>query len=84
MYVKVFHIYVVRLLCVCVGGRVLCVADFAVLCGWERKVQGVERASGVVLGLEVEGERERERKRGGRFVVERVLGSSMGGVRLLL
>lgn len=46
--------------------------------GWEGKVQGVERASGVVLGLEVQGERERER--GGRFVVERVLGSSMGGV----
>lgn len=68
-------------MCVCGRESFVC-SRFLLSWGWEGKVQGVERASGVVLGLEVQGERERER--GGRFVVERVLGSSMGGVRLLL
>lgn len=64
-------------MCVCGRESFVC-SRFLLSWGWEGKVQGVERASGVVLGLEVQGERERER--GGRFVVERVLGSSMGGV----
>lgn len=49
-------------------------SSFLLSCGWERKVQGGRESfrGGVGVGS---GERERD----GRFVVERVLGSSMGG-----
>ena len=48
-------------MCVCGRESFVC-SRFLLSWGWEGKVQGVERASGVVLGLEVQGERERERE----------------------